>query len=165
MKKLIIILIIICLGFYLYNHNNSESNEKFMNFNVQEGDYSFNKVNFNYVREKLDLDYIKNKLSSTSLFDSIPKDSVISMAFFDGNGNLLDGGLTVYGDGSIKDTIVNNYDFKIITGNYYIEELTNPDICSLIRKIKENSDYNIESKLSKPELLWKYRELMSKCLI
>ncbi len=166
-KKIGVFVIIIALVIIVLNLPEKEE-EEFNDFNIQNIDYSArsNDVGSFYTKSyEIDLTLIKEKLMNSDIFDVIPEDAVIAMQFFDGNGYITDNGLTLYGSGDIRETIDENYDFKMLTGDYYVRNLESKSICELYKTIKENNDYNVEYEGSKVALTWKYKKLMSYCLL
>lgn len=161
---ILLILTIIITG-TIYFYNNKINTEKTMDFKVQSGNYNVEYPKFTYTKENVDLGNVKEIISRSNIFEKIPEDAIIVIEFFDGNGNPMNKGVTVYGSGKISDSIDSKNDFEIITGNYYLESTDKLDVCNIIKKIRENKDYRISTTKSRVELLWKYRVLVKECII
>jgi len=59
-----------------------------------------------------------------------------------------------------------NYDFKLTTGIYYMDDIKSKDLCTVLQKIKENKDARIDRKISVMKAVLKYKNLRkySSCL-
>ncbi|MDO8517438.1 MAG: hypothetical protein Q7S33_04930 [Nanoarchaeota archaeon] len=61
--------------------------------------------------------------------------------------------------GSVKEGNVENPDITILLSSKYLNELTTSNFCSIIKKAKANNDLGIETSLSTPSLLWKFKSM------
>lgn len=105
---------------------------------------------------------VKTLIQNTPAFSALPQDSIVVLGFWDGNGNTRnDMVFTIYGNGEVKNSLDPNYDFKITTGDYYIENIKSAnDLCASLRDIKSKQDYGIDRKISAFSATLKYRNLL-----
>ena len=93
-----------------------------------------------------------------SPFSSLPESNVIMFSFFDGNGNLRSDMNFIIKGGKVTKGIANEYDFRISTGDYYINKIkASTDFCATLKEINGNKDFAIEKKISMISILIKYR--------
>ncbi|MDD5133539.1 MAG: hypothetical protein PHD81_04895 [Candidatus Nanoarchaeia archaeon] len=105
---------------------------------------------------------VKTLIQSTPAFSAMPQDSIVALGFWDGNGiPRSDLVFTIYGNGDVKNSLDPNYDFKITTGDYYIENIKSTNnLCASLKDIKSKQDYGIDRKISAFSATLKYRGLL-----
>jgi hypothetical protein len=97
-----------------------------------------------------------------SAFSSLPKRRVIVFSFFDGSGKMrADMNFIIKEAGKVTKGFTNDYDFRIITGDYYIDDIkASEDFCATLRMINENQDFRVEKKISMISALIIYRNVI-----
>ncbi|MFA5175829.1 MAG: hypothetical protein WC413_01030 [Candidatus Nanoarchaeia archaeon] len=105
---------------------------------------------------------LRTLLQKTPAFSQLPKNAIIVLSFFDGNGKTRnDLYFTIYGTGEIKNSLDPKYDFMIITGDYYINSIkSSNNLCSALKDIKNKKDYRINRRISAFSATLKYRSLL-----
>jgi len=96
----------------------------------------------------------------------LPENSIISLKFYNFNTGsrvweksyiLNKGKVSEINEGTYKDM---SPDITLSMHSKYLNELTDQNLCSIIRKAKSNNDLGIEMHISYAALLWKYRTVL-----
>lgn len=106
---------------------------------------------------------LKSLLQKTPAYLKLPKNAVIVFSFFDGNGVIRNEMyFTIYGDRRITNSLDPKYDFKITTGDYYIDKIkSSNNLCLALKSIKTNKDYRVHRRISPVNAFFKYRSILS----
>lgn len=104
-------------------------------------------------------------IKRSKLLDLLPKNAVFAISFFDGSGNPIPGSeFTIDEKGNVKEGLDENYEVRIMIGNYRIPELIEtPELCDAFQRIYDEQDLLAESKISWIKALLRYRSL-KKCV-
>ena len=109
---------------------------------------------------------IEDVLSGNDMIKMLPENSIISLKFYNFNTGsrvweksyiLKKGYAKELKEGITKDI---NLDITLSMHSKYLNELTDQNLCSIIRKAKSNNDLGIEMHISYAALLWKYRTVL-----
>ncbi|MBS3141346.1 hypothetical protein J4405_04350 [Candidatus Woesearchaeota archaeon] len=110
---------------------------------------------------QLDISPFNRLIQNTPAFQDLPDDSIIVFSFYDGNGNLINGLDLTLKDKTLSPGLDTNYDFRIITGVYYLEKINQvEDMCAFLNEIKNNQDARIERKISVVKASLKYKNML-----
>jgi len=91
--------------------------------------------------------YLKEDVKMQKIIDGfscagkVSYDSAIRVDLFDGNGKLSKQ-YSIIGK-NIKQGTINNYDFYVATGDYYLKDFEAGNYCETFKKIRQNQDYLI----------------------
>ena len=109
---------------------------------------------------------IEDVLSGNDMIKMLPENSIISLKFYNFNTGsrvweksyiLNKGKVSEINEGTYKDM---SPDITLSMHSKYLNELTDQNLCSIIRKAKSNNDLGIEMHISYAALLWKYRTVL-----
>ncbi|HLC55986.1 MAG TPA: hypothetical protein VJJ23_02005, partial [Candidatus Nanoarchaeia archaeon] len=90
----------------------------------------------------------------------LPDDARVLFSFYDGNGKVRNDMNFLITKGNVEKKDVDDYDLRILTGDYYINKMkSTSDFCSFIKDIKAKQDMRIETKVNKLILISKYAEV------
>ncbi len=108
----------------------------------------------------LSADEFKTILSKTEFYSKLPDDARILFSFYDGNGNVRNDMNFLITKGNVEKKNVEDYDLRILTGDYYINKMkSTSDFCGFIKDLKAKQDMRIETKINKLILISKYSEV------
>ena len=109
---------------------------------------------------KVGYNNMEEELSKNSLVQSLPKDSIILLKFYNFNSEeRVWEKAYVLGKGEASETPNFNEKADIVLSldSKYLKELTNKNFCSIIQKANKNGDLGFETDLSKISLAWKFK--------
>jgi len=111
--------------------------------------------------ERITKEELEETLKTTPAFQELPEEALITLGFFDGNGNeITDQYFTIAGK-EVKEGEAQNPDFVIISGNYWIPKIRESnDFCQVFKEIKETKDYRLERNIGIFQAAIKYRNLL-----
>src|SRR3989344_148530 len=108
----------------------------------------------------LNADEFKAILSKTEFYNKLPDDARVLFSFYDGNGKVRNDMNFLITKGNVEKKDVDDYDLRILTGDYYINKMkSTSDFCSFIKDIKAKQDMRVETKVNKLILISKYAEV------
>ncbi|MBT3691543.1 hypothetical protein HOG16_04860 [Candidatus Woesearchaeota archaeon] len=99
-------------------------------------------------------------LSKTQFVEDIPKNSIISIKFYNFNsGERQLEKSFILKKGEVHEGTPDNEDLVILIHSKYIQELNTLNFCSTISKARNNGDLGIEYGGSEVGILWKFRSM------
>lgn len=108
----------------------------------------------------LNADEFETILSKTEFFNKLPEDGKVLFSFYDGDGKVRNDLNFLITKGNVEKKNVDDYDLRILTGDYYINKMkSTSDFCSFIKDLKAKQDMRIETKINKLILIAKYAEV------
>lgn len=141
MKKLVVVLLVIIIlvlagvgaAFFYLNSGQEETNN------------NQNAVYVNVTKENFALIMEQNQF-----IKALPDNAVISLKFGED--------YYIIKKSSVQEEKINDYDFEISIPDKYLSMIGN--LCSAIETAKANGDMGWDSKLSKTQLMWKYKSML-----
>ena len=104
---------------------------------------------------------IENILSGNDMIKILPENSVILLKFYNFNGSrVLWEKSYVLKKGLVKEGTAVNPDITLSMHSKYFNELTDQNLCSTMKKAKNNNDLGTEIHISYAALLWKYKSAL-----
>ncbi|MDO8517441.1 MAG: hypothetical protein Q7S33_04945 [Nanoarchaeota archaeon] len=109
---------------------------------------------------KITYENFASMLSKNSMIQALPDNSALLLKFYNFNSGQRQWEKTyAITKSSVKEGNVENPDITILLSSKYLNELTTSNFCSIIKKAKANNDLGIETSLSTPSLLWKFKSM------
>lgn len=104
---------------------------------------------------------IEKVLSGNDMIKMLPENSEVSLKFYSFNtGSRVWENSYVLKKGIVKEGTSANPDITLSMHSKYFNELTDQNLCSTIKKAKNNNDLGAEMRISYAALLWKYRSVL-----
>ena len=98
-------------------------------------------------------------LSESDLVGYLPKDTALLLRFYNSTSGEREWEKSyVMKKGAVVEGI-SEADITFIMHAKYLDTLTNKNFCEIIKNAKGNGDLSIETKLSKMDLLWKFKSM------
>ena len=111
------------------------------------------------VRELPTASDIQQILEQTPAARDLPQGTLV-LSLYDGNGDVYKH-FTITDGKTVTEGFTSDYDFRLTTGDYYLEEIhTSSNMCRFLQKVKESQDYLIHRKIGIMSAWWKYRGMM-----
>jgi len=149
------IILIIAAGLTVKNKNLLGS---FLGMGKEQGEVPTIKINYGNIAQVL---------SATSLVKELPKDTLLSLRFYNFNSGTRQWEKSyIIKKGEVKERNTENADITFTLHSKYLKQLTNKNFCSIIKQARANKDLGIETGISKAKLLWKFKGMLRyrKCL-
>lgn len=104
---------------------------------------------------------IEDVLSGNNIVKVLPEDAQMILRFYNFNtGSRVWEKSYTLKKGSVKKGASANPDISLSMHSKYFNELTDQNLCSTIKKAKNNDDLGVEIYISQAALLWKYRSIL-----
>ena len=104
---------------------------------------------------------IEDVLSGNDMIKRLPENSEVSLKFYNFNtGSRVWEKSYVLKKGLVEEGASINSDITLSVHSKYFNELTDQNLCSTIKKAKNNNDLATEIHISYAALLWKYRSAL-----
>ncbi len=104
---------------------------------------------------------IENVLSGNSMVKILPENSEVLLKFYNFNtGSRVWEKSYVLKKGLVNEGTATNPDITLSMHSKYLDEMTDQNLCSIIKKAKSNNDLGVEMHIPYAALLWKYKNVL-----
>lgn len=151
MKKIIIssliFLVIILMSLFAYSLISQNTSSNQTSYAVKATHITYNNI--------------ENVLSGNSIVKVLPEDAQIILRFYNFNtGSRVWEKSYILKKGIVEEGAATNPDMSLSIHSKYLNEMTDQNLCIIIKKAKNNNDLGVEVYISQAALLWKYRSIL-----